>query len=78
MAIKESSAEKMSRMVEEKKRADHIRQLEREGKQVKYVREYFNENKEVTSRWHFDLRKSMNGPYLVEDFEYNKQSNSKD
>ena len=77
MAIKESSAEKMSRMVEEKKRADHIKQLEREGKQIKYVKEYFNESNEVTSRWHYDLRKSMNGPILVEDFEFSKQPNSK-
>ena len=33
----------------------------------KFVVEYFNEEKQVTSRWHYNYDKTKNGPVLVEE-----------
>lgn len=43
-------------------------------KATKFVVEYKNEQKEVVSRWTYNLKKFPNGPILVENFgpEYSK------
>lgn len=75
---KETAAEKMERMVAEKKHSQYIDTLSRQGVNIKYVVEYKDDKGEVTSKWHWDLRKNMNGPILVENFDYKDQPQPKD
>ena len=35
---------------------------------LQYVHEFYDENKKLSSRWHYDLTKSKNGPIMVEHF----------
>ncbi len=35
---------------------------------LKYVHEYFDSDKKLSSRWHYDLSKTKNGPIMVEHF----------
>ena len=74
---KESASDKMAREVAQKKHNQMIDNLSRQGVNIKYVTEYKDEAGNVTSRWHFDLRKSMNGPILVETLDFNNQPNAK-
>lgn len=40
---------------------------------IKFVVEYFDENKNVTDRWHYDRNKFPFGPILVENLELPKK-----
>ena len=73
--IKESAADKMQRMVREKQKAQLLQSLEQRGIKTKFVVEYHDEvdKTKVTSRWHYDFRKTMNGPHLVETLDWADQ-----
>jgi hypothetical protein len=52
--------------------------LSRQGVNIKYVVEYKDEKGKITSKWHWDLRKTMNGPILVETFDNDDLPQPKD
>jgi len=35
---------------------------------LQYFHEYYDSDKKLSSRWHYDLTKSKNGPIMVEHF----------
>jgi hypothetical protein len=71
----ETVAEKMRRMVDAKQQAQRISDMERSGIKTKFVVEFHDEQDKtkVTSRWHYDFKKTMNGPYLVETLDWTDQ-----
>ena len=75
---KETAAEKMERMVAEKKHSQMIDTLSRQGVNIKYVVEYKDEKGKITSKLLWDLRKTMNGPILVETFDNDDLPQPKD
>lgn len=49
---------------------------------IKFVRDYYQydyetRTKKLISRWHYDLKKSPNGPVLVEEFDFNQKETKK-
>ena len=49
---------------------------------VKFIRDYYTydyetRTKKLSSRWHYDLKKFVNGPVLVEDFTSTEEETKK-
>lgn len=74
----ETASEKMRRETDAKRHSQLIDTLSRQGLNIKYVIEYKDDKGNITSRWHYDLRKFFNGPILVENLDCDTQPNAKD
>jgi hypothetical protein len=66
--MNESAQDKMVRLLDEKKAKDKAKALAKEGPR-KFVREFFNDKKELTDRWTYNLDKFPHGPIMTENFE---------
>jgi hypothetical protein len=64
----ESAQDKMVRLLEEKKAKVLAKTLAKEGPR-KFTREFFNDKKELTDRWTYNLDKFPYGPIMTENFE---------
>ena len=62
--MSESAQDKMVRLLEEKK----AKQLAKISPR-KYTVDYFNDKKELTDRWTYNLDKFPYGPIMTENFE---------
>jgi hypothetical protein len=60
----ESAQDKMVRLLEEKKAKALAKERPR-----KYTVDYFNDKKELTDRWTYNLDKFPYGPIMTENFE---------
>lgn len=60
----ESAQDKMVRLLEEKKAKALAKERPR-----KFVVDYFNDKKELTDRWTYNLDKFPHGPIMTENFE---------
>ena len=61
--------DKIAELVRKKRKGQADRQGHHPEKATKFVIEYRDANKEVVSKWHYDLKKNPNGPIMVEDFD---------